>query len=88
MVEKLSAPSVASGSPATPPVSGRVRFADLQGASVYIDGSRFGEIPMEVPLAPGRHKIVFRRVGEADCVKWLTVVSGIYTQNDDCFPHQ
>jgi S1-C subfamily serine protease len=87
LVEKLSAPSTTSSSPAVPSGSGKVRFSQPEGVSVYIDGSLFGQTPMEIPLAPGKHKIVFRQAGQADCVKWLKVVSGSITSvNDDCFP--
>lgn len=87
-VEKLSSPAASDGS-VPPPGVGNVHFVKPEGTSVYIDGSLFGQIPMHVPLPPGRHKIVFRQTGQADCVKWLTVVSGLETtQNDDCFPQQ
>jgi hypothetical protein len=87
-VEKLSSPAASDAS--LPPLGvGNVHFAKPEGASVYIDGSSFGQIPMHVPLSPGRHKIVFRQAGQADCVKWLTVVPGLETtQNADCFPQQ
>ena len=44
---------------------------------------------MHVPLSPGRHKIVFRQAGKADCLKWLTVVAGLETtEQADCFSRQ
>ena len=87
-VEKLSSPAASDAS--LPPLGvGNVHFAKPEGASVYIDGSLFGQIPMYVPLSPGRHKIVFRQAGQADCVKWLTVVRGLETtERADCFPQQ
>lgn len=87
-VEKLSSPATSDASLPSLGV-GNVHFAKPEGASVYIDGSSFGQIPMYVPLSPGRHKIVFRQAGQADCVKWLMVVRGLETtQNADCFPLQ
>ena len=87
-VEKLSSPATSDASLSTLGV-GKVHFAKPEGASVYIDGNSYGQIPMHVPLSPGKHKIVFRQAGQADCVKWLTVVRGLETtQNADCFPLQ
>lgn len=87
-VEKLSSPA-ASDAFAPTFGAGKVHFVKPEGTSVYIDGRLFGQIPMHVPLPPGRHKIVFRQAGQADCVKWLTVVSDLETtQNADCFPQQ
>jgi hypothetical protein len=87
-VEKLSSPAASDAS--VPPLGvGNVHFAKPEGASVYIDGNLFGEIPMQVPLSPGRHKIVFRQRGQADCVKWLKVVAGLETtEQADCFSRQ
>ena len=87
-VEKLS--SLAASDASVPPLGvGNVHFAKPEGASVYIDGSLFGEIPMYVPLSPGKHKIVFRRTGQADCVKWVTVAAGLETtEQADCFSRQ
>ena len=87
-VEKLSSARTSDAS--IPPFGvGEVHFVEPEGASVYIDGSLFGQIPVHVPLSPGRHKIVFRHTGQADCVKWLTVVRGLdTTEKADCFPQQ
>lgn len=86
-VEKLS--SAASDASVPTLGVGNVHFAKPEGTSVYIDGRLLGQIPMYVPLPPGRHKIVFRQTGQVDCVKWLTVVSGLETtENADCFPQQ
>lgn len=85
-VEKLSSP--AASDPSVPPL-GVVHFAKPEGVSVYIDGSLLGQIPMSVPLSPGKHTVVFRQAGQADCIKWLTIVKGLEaTQNADCFPQQ
>lgn len=87
-VEKLSS-SARPAAPIPPPEVGEIHFAKPEGASVYIDGSLFGQIPMSVPLLPGKHKIVFRQAGRADCIKWLVVVSDLETtENADCFPQQ
>ncbi|HET6929601.1 MAG TPA: trypsin-like peptidase domain-containing protein [Candidatus Acidoferrum sp.] len=87
-LEKLSS-SVPPAAPVLPLEGGKVHFAKPEGTSVYIDGSLFGQIPMHVPLSPGKHKIVFRQAGQADCIKWLMVVGGLETtENADCFPQQ
>jgi S1-C subfamily serine protease len=66
---------------------GQVDFSKPVDARIYVDGKLMGQIPASLRLTAGRHEIVLRQTGQADCIKSLIVLARSQTSvTADCFP--
>jgi hypothetical protein len=87
--QKLSAPVVddAAGDTTTGPAGfGQVEFSKPADARIYVDRKLVGQIPASLRLTAGRHEIVLRQPGQADCIKLLVVLANSQTTvTADCF---
>jgi S1-C subfamily serine protease len=88
--QKLSAPAADVGQEEDTAGAigfGQVDFSKSADARIYVDGKLVGQIPASLGLAAGRHEIVLRQSGQADCIKSLLVLARSKTTvTADCFP--
>jgi S1-C subfamily serine protease len=84
--QKLSAPVAESPSEGSSASFGQVDFSKPVDARIYVDGKFVGQVPTSLRLAAGRHEIVLRQSGQADCIKSLVVLAGSQSSvTADCF---
>jgi serine protease Do len=75
LTEKLSAQAVAAEATSEPPtVFGFVIFNEPKGAEIMVDRIVVGQVPARLKLTAARHRIAIRVPGQADWVRFITVL--------------
>ena len=59
-----------------------VNLSSLPAAEAWVDGKAAGSTPLAVPLAPGRHELVFKQTGFAEHRQTLDVAAGAVASVD------
>jgi len=59
-----------------------VNLSSLPAAEAWVDGKAAGSTPLAVPLAPGRHELVFKQTGFAKHRQTLDVAAGAVASVD------